>query len=277
MEAKVVRYVLYTVIIIICVVSIGIGVYAQFFRKEATSYENDISAGGNQNLVTSQDVKQSFLDLFTNEIKPSEYSGQVQKVDNSRDIVYTAYSNTTTVEGQYSLDVNIPFINIQGEIVDGYNNINQTVFADKISSLMAGTSAFTIYNLDYTAYINNDILSVAIMATIKEGDNPQRIMVQTYNYNLVTGQNVTVKDILNNRGIEENAVENRIENTIKRASEDAAQMAQSGYQVYQRNPEDEMYKIENIQTFIEGPDGELYIIFAYGNNNYTSEMDVIQI
>lgn len=277
MEAKVVRYVLYTVIVIICVVSIGIGVYAQFFRKEATSYENDISAGGNQNLVTSQDVKQSFLDLFTNEIKPSVYSGQVQKVDNSRDIVYTAYSNTTTVEGQYSLDVNIPFINIQGEIVDGYNNINQTVFADKISSLMAGTSAFTIYNLDYTAYINNDILSVAIMATIKEGDNPQRIMVQTYNYNLVTGQNVTVKDILNNRGIEENAVENRIENTIKRASEDAAQMAQSGYQVYQRNPEDEMYKIENIQTFIEGPDGELYIIFAYGNNNYTSEMDVIQI
>ena len=68
-----------------------------------------------------------------------------------------------------------------------------------------------------------------------------------------------------------------IENTIKRASEDAEQMAQSGYQVYQRNPEDEMYKIENIQTFIEGPDGELYIIFAYGNNNYTSEMDVIQI
>ena len=33
MEAKVVRYVLYTVIVIICVVSIGIGVYAQFFRK----------------------------------------------------------------------------------------------------------------------------------------------------------------------------------------------------------------------------------------------------
>ena len=201
----------------------------------------------------------------------------MQKVDNSQDIVYTAYSNTTTVEGQYSLDVNIPFINIQGEVVDGYNNISQTVFADKINSLMAGTSAFTIYNLDYTAYINNDILSVAIMATIKEGDNPQRIMIQTYNYNLVTGQNVTVKDILNNRGIEEKAVENRIENTIKRASEDAEQMAQSGYQVYQRNPEDEMYKIENIQTFIEGPDGELYIIFAYGNNNYTSEMDVIQI
>ena len=277
MEAKVVRYVLYTVIVIICVVSIGIGVYAQFFRKEATSYENDISAGGNQNLVTSQDVKESFLDLFTNEMIPSVYNGQVQKVDNSQDIVYTAYSNTTTVEGQYSLDVNIPFINIQGEVVDGYNNISQTVFADKINSLMAGTSAFTIYNLDYTAYINNDILSVAIMATIKEGDNPQRIMIQTYNYNLVTGQNVTVKDILNNREIEEKAVENRIENTIKRASEDAEQMAQSGYQVYQRNPEDEMYKIENIQTFIEGPDGELYIIFAYGNNNYTSEMDVIQI
>ena len=54
-------------------------------------------------------------------------------------------------------------------------------------------------------------------------------------------------------------------------------MAQSGYNVYQRNPEDEMYKLENIQNFMEGPNGELYIIFAYGNNNYTSEMDVIEI
>ena len=38
-----------------------------------------------------------------------------------------------------------------------------------------------------------------------------------------------------------------------------------------------MYQIDNITNFIEGPNGELYIIFAYGNNNYTSEMDIIEI
>ena len=184
------------------------------------------------------------------------------KLDKSKDIVYTAYSNSETVEGKYSINVNIPVINIQGNVVSGYNNISQTVFADKISSIMANSTVYTIYNLDYTAYINNDILSVAIMATIKEGDNPQRIMIQTYNYNLSTGQNVTIRDILANRDIDEKVIENKISDTIEKASEDASKMAESGYQVYQRNPDDEIYNIDNIQTFIEGPEGELYIIFA---------------
>ena len=279
MNTKVIRYILYTFIVIICMISIVIAVYVQFFREEPIegSYENDISAGGSQNLVTPQDVKQSFLDLFTNEFYSNQYLGEVSKLDESKELVYTAYSNSETVDGKYSIDVNIPVINIQGDVVLEYNNISQTVFADKINSIMTNANAYTIYNLDYTAYINNDILSVAIMATIKEGDNPQRIMVQTYNYNLATGQNVSVKDILNNRGIDENVVKNRISDTIKKASEDASKMAESGYQVYQRNPNDEIYNIDNIETFIEGPSGELYIIFAYGNNNYTSEMDVIEI
>ena len=75
----------------------------------------------------------------------------------------------------------------------------------------------------------------------------------------------------------ETIVKNKIKSTIKKASEDAYKMAQSGYEIYQRNPDDQMYEINNIKTFIEGPNGELYIIFAYGNNNHTSEMDVIQI
>lgn len=278
MSTKTIRYILYTVIIIICIASIIIGVYVQFFKEEdIEGYGNDISAGGDQNLVTEQDVKQSFLDLFTNEFYSNQYNKQITKIDDSKDLVYTAYSNSETVEGKYTINVNIPFINISGEVVEGYNNISQTVFADKISDIMANSSVYTIYNLDYIAYINNDILSVAIKATIKEGSNPQRIIVQTYNYNLETGNNVSLRDILSDRDIDENVVQNRISTTIKKASEDALKMAESGYEVYQRDVNDEMYKIENVQTFIEGPSGELYIIFAYGNNNYTSEMDVIEI
>ena len=90
-------------------------------------------------------------------------------------------------------------------------------------------------------------------------------------------QNVEVKDILKNRDIEESIVENRIQSVIKKASDDAEKMAESGYKVYKRELDDNIYKIENIQNFIQGPNGELYIIFAYGNNNETSEMDIIEI
>ena len=279
MNTKTIRYILYGFIIVICLISIIIAVYAQFFReeKESDGYGNDMNKGENQNILTGQDVKKSFLDLFTSEFYSNQYNGEVDKIVDEKDIVYTAYSNSEKVDGKYSIDVNIPLINIKGQVPEEYNNISQTVFADKITDIMTNSNVYTIYNLDYTAYVNNDILSVAIMATIKEGEKPQRIMVETYNYNLKTGKKVTINDILTARGIEETIVKNKIKSTIKKASEDAYKMAQSGYEIYQRNPDDQMYEINNIKTFIEGPNGELYIIFAYGNNNHTSEMDVIQI
>lgn len=280
MGTKTIRYIIYTIIIIICIVAIGIGVYAQFFMEEdlGNNYNNDISTGESQNLITGQDIKQSFLDLFTDEFYIGNFDdSNVKKLDNNKELVYTAYSNSETMDGKYMIDVNIPVINIQSNVVNEYNGITQSIFVNKINAIMTNSSVYTIYNLDYISYVNNDILSLAIMATIKEGNNPQRIIIQTYNYNLATGENVTIDDILSYRDIDTVVVENKIKYNIAKASEDAANMAQSGYNVYQRNPEDDMYKLENIQNFMEGPNGELYIIFAYGNNNYTSEMDVIEI
>ena len=277
MNTKTIRYIIYVVIIIFCVVAIGLGVYAQFFTKEPVqdAYGNDISAGGN--IVTAQDVNQSFIDLFTNEFYSNYDESTITKVDDTKELVYTFYSDNQTVEGKYSMNINIPVINIQSDVVTGFNNLTQSIFVDKINSVMAGTSVYTIYNLDYTAYVNNNLLSVAIKATIKEGDNPQRVIVQTYNYDLQTDSAVTLKEILEDRDIDETVVENRIKTVVQNASNDANKMAESGYTVYQRDVNDEMYQIDNITNFIEGPNGELYIIFAYGNNNYTSEMDIVQI
>ncbi len=277
MGSKTIRYVMYAIIIIICIISIGLGVYAQFFMEEdvGNAYENDIDAGGN--IITSQDVNQSFMDLFTNEFYSNYNDSNIAKLDASRDLVYTFYSDNQSVDGQYSMNVNIPLINIQSDVVTEFNSLTQSIFVDKINSVMGGTDVYTIYNLDYIAYVNENILSVAIKATIKEGDNPQRIIVQTYNYDLQNDKSVTVKEILEYRDIDENVVENRIRSVVQKASEDAEVMAESGYTVYQRNLDDEMYQIDNISNFIEGPNGELYIIFAYGNNNYTSEMDIIEI
>lgn len=277
MNTKTIRYILYVVIIIFCVVAIGLGVYAQFFTKEPVqdAYGNDISAGGN--IVTAQDVNQSFIDLFTNEFYSNYDESTITKVDDTKKLVYTFYSDNQTVEGKYSMNINIPVINIQSDVVTGFNNLTQSIFVDKINSVMAGISVYTVYNLDYTAYVNNNLLSVAIKATIKEGDNPQRVIVQTYNYDLQTDSAVTLKEILEDRDIDETVVENRIKTVVQNASNDANKMAESGYTVYQRDVNDEMYQIDNITNFIEGPNGELYIIFAYGNNNYTSEMDIIEI
>ena len=277
MNTKTIRYIIYAVIIIFCVVAIGLGVYAQFFTNEPIQdvYGNDISAGGN--IITHQDVNQAFIDLFTNEFYSNYNDTNITKIDDTKELVYTFYEDNQNVSGKYSMNIHIPVINIQSDVVTGFNNLTQSIFVDKINSVMAGTEVYTIYNLDYIAYVNNNLLSVAIKATIKEGDNPQRVIVQTYNYDLEANQAVTLKEVLEDRDIDETVVENRIRTVVQNASNDADKMAESGYKVYQRNVNDEMYQIDNITNFIEGPNGELYIIFAYGNNNYTSEMDIIQI
>ena len=277
MNAKTIRYIIYALIVVFCVVAIGLGVYAQFFVKEPVQdgYGNDISAG--ENIVTSQDVNQSFMELFTNEFYSNYDDTNIIKADNTKELVYTFYEDSQNVSDKYSMNIHIPVINIQSDVVTWFNNLTQSIFVDKINSVMAGTDVYTIYNLDYVSYVNNNILSLAIKATIKEGDNPQRIIVQTYNYNLETNESVALRDILEDRDIDGTVVENRIRTVVQNASNNANELINSGYTVYQRDINDEMYQIDNITNFIEGPNGELYIIFAYGNNNYTSEIDIIQI
>ena len=45
--------------------------------------------------------------------------------------------------------------------------------------------------------------------------------------------------------------------------------------MYSRNLDDNMYLVDNSSIFLLGPDSQLYIIYAYGNQNFTSEMDII--
>ena len=47
------------------------------------------------------------------------------------------------------------------------------------------------------------------------------------------------------------------------------------YSVYKRNSSDSMYNVDNITEFFLGEDDVLYVIFAYGNQNQTNEMDIV--
>ena len=50
-----------------------------------------------------------------------------------------------------------------------------------------------------------------------------------------------------------------------------------GYSKYIRNINDDIYKVENTSTFFIGENKALYIIYPYGNSNYTTEFDLLVI
>lgn len=273
--------VIYILVGAFCVLAIIAGIYAQFFVKDEDKNNiilPNLNTTPDDQVVgkTVEEIKTQFTNLFTNVLNKGEYdTSNIQKIVEQNDIVYSAY-DIEDKKDNYEIDIHLPVINIQGEVPASFNKITQEIFANKASEIMNSQGTLkTLYQIDYVSYINGDILSLIIRATLKEGDNPQRVIVQTYNYNLVTMQKVSFEDVLSYRNLVQSEVQTKIQSTVQKAKEEAEILVQSGYTVYNRDLNDSMYQFNNIANYFLGPNGDLYIVFAYGNEHHTAEMDIV--
>lgn len=260
-----------------CVFALIAGIYTQFFvgNKGSDYTQNPTdNISGDSRPKTQEEIKNQLKSLFTNDfINNSTY--EVQKANDSKDIVYSAY-DIQKKEELYEVDIHLPVINISGDVPASFNKITQSVFADEASKIL--NKKYTekvIYDVNYISYINDNILSLAIKSTLKRGNNPQREIIQTYNYILETGEKVELVDVLTKRNIVQSECQNKINQVVSKAQEEAQILVKSGYQVYNRDLSNSIYQLSNISNFFLGSTGELYIIFAYGNQNFTAEMDVV--
>jgi hypothetical protein len=260
-----------------CVFALIAGIYTQFFvGNKGSDYTKNPTdnISGDSKPKTQEEIKNQLKSLFTNDfINNSTY--EVQKANDSKDIVYSAY-DIQKKEELYEVDIHLPVINISGDVPASFNKITQSVFADEASKIL--NKKYTekvIYDVNYISYINDNILSLAIKSTLKRGNNPQREIIQTYNYNLETGEKVELVDVLTKRNIVQSECQNKINQVVSKAQEEAQILVESGYQVYNRDLSNSIYQLSNISNFFLGSTGELYIIFAYGNQNFTAEMDVV--
>ncbi len=282
------NYILYIVISIICVISIGIAVYYQMFianEEEEFLPENIINTEGNNNISDEPEmerVKAQFNELFKNNInfQKNTVTG-VKKIYDDKEIVYTAHVIDQEKDGKYDVNINIPVVNIQGEIPSEFNNITQEVFANKAADVLNNSKEFTVYNVDYSAYINGNILSIAIKSTLKEERSAQRVIVQTYNYDLQTGKKVSLNEVLNLYGKDATKVNQKIAKEVGKAAEQAEALgeaiSQTGQTIYKRDLNSAIYITDNVNNFFVGKDGAIYVIYAYGNSNATSELDIIKV
>ena len=103
------------------------------------------------------------------------------------------------------------------------------------------------------------------------------MIVQTYTYNLSTNEEMTLGNILNIEGKSAKDVQTEIYNTIKEAIDNSQNLSALGYSTVNRDISDSMYLIENSNNYFLGPDGVIYIIYAYGNASYSSEKDIVVI
>lgn len=288
------RYILYIAVAIVCVVAIILGVYYQVFmdKPEKVAATNEVKTSTTEKKVDDpEELKEEFYELFDNEFKAQENDTSIIKklelvedgIDyQQEDPIFARYVFTDEKEGKYSMDINLPIFNVQGSVPAKFNEATQTIFANKVNDIFASnTNQYTVYNLDFVGYLNDNILSLVIKSTLKEGSNPQRLIVQTYNYNVETGEEVKLNDILEEQEYDLKEVNSKIEAQIKEANRQAEAVAEAmalaGQNVYERDVNNAMYVTDNVKYFFVGENGQIYILYPYGNSEFTAEIDIIKL
>ncbi len=247
--------------ILICVLSLCIGVYAQFFYKYSES--DPFMFGFTTSAKEEEEITKlisDFDNIFTNELILNN-EVNIQKIDNSQNIVYNLSETKENSEGEYNINAIIPCININTDTAKQMNEDIENNFSNEIAKIKANTEIYKVYTVNYIAYLNGDLLSIAIRSTYYEQEAAQIMNIKTYNYNLNNNSKATLSDIMKAKGLKPENVQKEINRELKELDVNDSKIE---YSAIRRDLNSDMYKIEKTDTFLVSNDGDIYIIYNYG-------------
>lgn len=273
------KIIICAIIIIICIMGIGIGIYAQFFYVNSNEDKFMLGLGEEaEKKETRKELELNFENIFQNSVKIVQVPDKTNKKDETKEIIYTDTDFVAEKAGYYDIDINIPKININSETIEKVNNNITSLYTELAKEILLQQEQHNIiYNVDYEGYINQNILSLVIKATIKQDKDVQRTIIKTYNYEISENKELTLQEIIEIKNLNENAIQNEITQKIEEYNKENLSLNILGYEGHVRDVESEMYEIENAENFFLGEEGFLYIVYSYGNKEETNLIDIIVI
>ena len=269
--------IIYTISIISCIIAAIVVAISQYLGTD--ELERILSVGGSN--MTQEDIDEQILisgfdNIFNNQLEQYNLNIDINKKDEEKEIIYTGYEKQESKENDYDLDLHIPYINIDDEKIENMNNDIKETFENKAENVLQSENQNVIYTVQYEATIENDILSLIIKSNLKQSTSAQRLIIRTYNYDLKNKKEITLQELINKNGLNENDVQNKIKQEIENEQKKVEDLKSLGYEIFERDLESKIYNVENSDEFFV-KDGKIYIIYPYGNNDLTSEMDLVII
>ena len=269
--------IIYSIIIFICMIALLVAFYVQFYKRIDLSRLvgiNQEEKFGNKSQDEIIELEADFVKLFNNTLDNKEGNYNNKKTEIDKELVYTTIEKKETKVNSFDLEVHIPEINIKSEVVDEYNKEIKETFIDFVDKILQSENRNVIYTVDYTANIQNGILSVMIHSNFKEGTKAQKVIVKTYNYDLRNNKELKLQEVVGFEQLNENKIQDMINTKIEAEQKKVKDLEGLGYNIYNRDIKNDIYKIENTEEFYMTED-VIYIIYPYGNNAETSEMDLV--
>ena len=269
---------IYISIILFCVIAIITAFYVQFYAR--IDYMELLGIKSNEYEKKSPEeiatLKSNFNNSFNNNISNVSEQNNEKRKDKEKPILYTSVEKQENKPNSYDVDIHIPYINIDNEVIEKYNKEIEETFVTKANNILKTENQNENYTVEYVANIEYDILSLMIRANLKEGSSAQRIIIQTYNYDLRNNKEISLEEILKIKNLDINETQNQIKSEIENEQKKVEDLKLLGYNIYSRDTSSDIYEIENSKEFYLTNEA-LYIIYAYGNEKITSEMDMVII
>ena len=271
------QLIIYISVILVCIICVVVAFYVQFYARIDLGSFIGMGAESQYGNKTDEEIvtlETGFNNLFINGIDNYDGENDNKKKEEDKALIYTQYQKKESKLNSYNLEVNIPKINVDNEIVDKYNKEIKDTFETLSENVLKSENSNIMYNVDYVANVQDGILSVMIKASLKQGSSAQKIIIQTYNYDLRNNKEITLEEVLKIERLNKEDIQNRINTKIQQEAEKAKDLASMGYNIYERDVNSDIYKVENSTEFYLTLNA-LYIIYAYGNETDTSEMDMV--
>ena len=269
--------IIYVSIMIVCIISIIIAFYVQFYAR--IDIINLFGVNTNQEFGSKIDeqkeiLKSEFDDIFTNSVQNDESRNSDKKANKDKELVYVGYEKKENKTNSYDIEVNIPHINIESDVINKYNEEIEKLFITKAEDVLKSENKNTIYTVEFVANVQEDILSLMIRSNLKEGLSAQRVIIQTYNYDLRNNKEITLEEILRIKQLDKQAVQSQIRKEIEVEQKKVEDLKKLGYNIYNRDISSDIYEVDKTTEFYL-TENTLYILYAYGNESFTSEIDLV--
>ena len=277
------KWIFFIVLALVCIVAICMGIYTQFFYKyvDTDPLMLGINIGSKKTAEEIDILKADFNGLFTNSILINSENVRVDRIEPSNELVYVGYNLVNEDENYYCVNAQIPILNINTDVAKEVNREIKSEYYDKANAIMRKTEGNTVYNVSYAAFVNQDILSLVIKSSLKEQDKSEKVSIKTYCYSLPDSKLLSINNVLESsellvgKGLTLENIQTTINDEVKKAYNNAKIIAENYGTLYERDLKSDIYNIEKTQNFFLTQDGYIYIVYAYGNNDYTNEMDII--
>lgn len=266
--------IIYVVSIIFCVVALIIASIIQFMGKDMSNRIFGINRAERVSEETQIKLEKEFENMFKNDFRGENL--EVEKLDKGKEIVYKDFEKKENTSEDYNINISIPKINIKSEVVGKINSEISNKFKDKFKSIFANKNNRILYFVEYTSFTEGDILTLVVRTSIKEGSKAQQLMLDTYSYDFKNDKEIKIYDEITKLNYDKDEIQKIIKDRIKEEENNSKALQELGYNVYARNSDDEKYLLDNTKCFYI-LNNKLYIIYAYGNQELSTTMDIIII